>query len=1053
MMRSIRLLTGVLMALAVITSQGLAQGTGTVSGTVIDQATRKPLSGAQVVVAGTSLGTITNQSGAFLMLNVPAGQRTIRVVLLGYAGDDRSVTVRAGETARVDLEMRMTAIQLDQVVVNAVTGRQERKRELGTNTVSISARDIQAKPITKMADVLVGRAAGVQMQGVAGSLGTSQRIRIRGANSISLSNEPLIFVDGVLFSNTRGGFGVGGQDYSRLNDLNPEDISGMEILKGPAASALYGTAAANGVILITTKRGQSGAARYRAYTEYGISEDKNQYPTNYLPFQVNDASKDMFTIRGNLNTAGGASAPYRFCPNYAPAAAGPSAALGTCTQQTVLALVPMETEGLNPFDTGIRRKVGMSVSGGSDIATYYVSADLDKERGVVSFNTLDRVNLRTNVGARVRDNLGVNVNAGYTRSSLWLNANDNNVFSPLINNLLATPAVPTAEQRTASPAGSRWGTGYGYYIPDIEENLSQQVVDRFIVGASTNYEPISWLTLNGNIGLDFFSREDGNTVQPNRLPISASYTSGFRGNQRNNNYIWTGNAAAVAKHQLMEELSSTTTAGGSFTREQFESTYCYGVGIVEGTSSCSATSSLFSVSEGYTEVRTIGGYIQEQLNWRDRVIVAGSIRGDDNSAFGQKFGFIYYPSVSVSWVASEEPFFPNVSFLNNLRLRGAYGMSGQRPNVRDAVTLLDPTAATISNAEISAVRLRSVGNPDLKPERVTEIEGGIDAALFDERLSLEFTYFQRRSKDALISKPLPASYGLTGDGGGGSIFDNLGSVRNRGLELALNGRVLNTQNVALNLRLSASTLNNRIEDLGEKIEPITFNRGGVQMHKAGFSAGGFFARRYEILNPDQQRLLTPADLRLIDDTVVYLGAGLPTNSQSLSGDLTLFNNLITVSALLERRAGNYTLNDTERFRCQTGYNNGVQNAARGQCEGVGDPNASMYEQARFLANRFGATNSAGNLVTSLYGYLEKADFVKLREVSFTVNTPQSIANRYSVLQGASITLSGRNLAKWTDYTGLDPEVNETGGGANFTQGEFNTQPPLRYYTVRFNFSF
>jgi hypothetical protein len=270
--------------------------------------------------------------------------------------------------------------------------------------------------------------------------------------------------------------------------------------------------------------------------------------------------------------------------------------------------------------------------------------------------------------------------------------------------------------------------------------------------------------------------------------------------------------------------------------------------------------------------------------------------------------------------------------------------------------------------------------------------------------------------------------------------------------VAVNARALASADASLNLRLSASTLDNEVEELGEGIQPIVFNRGN-QQHKQGFPAGGFFARRYEIVDPGEHRILTPADVRMIDDTVVYVGPSLPTNSQSLSADLTLFRNAVTVSALVERRAGNKQLNYTELFRCNTGYANATAGAARGNCAGAADSDASLAEQARFLAYRFGATDANNRLVSTSAGYIEDADFIKLREVALTLAVPQSLARQVAVLRGASITLAGRNLKTWTDYTGLDPEINETGGGSNFTQGEFNTQPPLRQFSVRLNFVF
>jgi len=1044
MQRLVTMLVAGLLAVAAYTPAS-AQATGTVTGQVTDRETGQPLGSVQVFAAGTNRNALTNSDGRFVLTNVPEGERTIRAVLIGYGQEEQTVTVTAGQTATVDLALRPSAVDIDAVVVSVVTGRAERRRELGTNTASISAQDLEVAPITKMADVLVGRAAGVTMQGVAGSVGTSQRIRIRGANSISLSNEPLIFVDGIQVSNSKGGIAVGGQDYSRLNDINPEDIANIEVLKGPAASALYGTAAANGVLLITTRRGVAGRTQWRAYTEFGRSSDENDYPLNYLTVQEDDPSAPLFGDLGQINRAA-----YTYCPNE-------SAARGACRQDRVVALNPFETPGLNPFGDGSRQKYGLSVAGGGDVGTYYISADYDKEQGVIEFNTQDRIALRANLNARVLDNMTVGVNAAYTRSKLVLNANDNNIFSPLINGLMASPFVPTAEQREAGSPGIRSGTGFGYYLDDIAEIATSQDVDRFMIGGNTSWEALPWLSVNANAGLDYFNRYDYETLQPGRLPIGSPYDEGYRDASRASNYIWTMSLAGVATHQVTDRISSTTTLGGQFQREQFESTGCFGAGIVEGTRSCSATSSLFSVSESFTEVRTIGGYLQQQFGLNDRLFLSASVRGDDNSAFGQDFGLILYPSASLSWVASEEPFFPELDWLSSLRLRGAIGVSGQKPGMRDAVTLLDPVAVTVAGSEASAVRLSRVGNPDLKPERTTEFEVGFDMGLFNDRLGVDFAYYHKRSKDALIARPLPPSFGLTGDATTtGSIWDNIGSIRNSGTELALNARIYESRPVSLDMRLSATTLSNEIEDMGG-LQAITLNRG-LQRHQEGFSAGGFWGARYEVRNTDGG-LVTRDEVFMATDTAVYIGPSMPTNSQSLSADLTLFNNLVRISTLFERRAGHYQVNYTEWFRCNTAYSRGIGtggSTGNGNCHGVADPNASEFEQARFIAGRFGPLNDeVGGARTAgvLTGYIEPADFIKWRELSVTLGMPESLIRNASALRGLSITLSGRNLTTWTDYTGIDPEINESGGGANFTQGEFNTQPPLRYYTVRVNYSF
>jgi TonB-dependent starch-binding outer membrane protein SusC len=1012
----------------------IAQERGAITGAVVDHTTQAPLRGVQVVVVGTTLGGLTNQHGRFSIPNVPVGVQRVRASTIGYSQNEQEIVVQPGAAVQIAFELRQTAVELDGIVVNAVTGQAERRRELGTNTGTISAAEIDKAPITKLADVLTARTAGVTLQSASGTVGAAQRIRIRGANSLSLSNEPLVYVDGVQFSGAGGGLAVGGQNFSRLNDLNPEDIENIEILKGPAASALYGTAAANGVILITTRRGRTGNASWRFYTERGAVQDRNAYPSTYLSYQINDSTKPLFTSGGVLNAAG-----YTPCTNEA-------AARGSCRQDGVASLDPLRHSELSPFSTGHRQRVGVSVNGGSDGITYYMSADWEDDAGVIHFNTQERINLRANLTARLRDNATMQVTSGYTSSTLATISNDNSALGPLINGLLMAPYVPTDADIAASQPGSRPSYGFGYSLDDIGNNRTHQEVDRVTVGTMLSYSPFTWLTTNANTGLDFFNRFDHHTVQPGRIPLGAAWTPGRRTGIRAANYIHTGGLTGVATAKLHAALVSTSTLGTSYNRQQFRNTRCHGVGIVEGTASCSAASSLFEVEEQFTEVITIGAFARQQFALHDRVFLAGSIRGDDNSAFGEDFGLIYYPSASLSWVVSEEPFFPATGLLSNLRLRSSFGTSGLRPNFRDAVTLLESTAVRQGDQELSAVRLRSVGNTNLKPERTREHEIGGDVGMFENRVSLDVTYYQKLSRDALIRRQIAPSFGLTGDvNTTGVIFDNLGQIRNSGMELGLNTRLIEQPMLGLNVRLTASTLSNRIVEMGEGIEPIVFNRG-QQRHQQGYPAAAFFQRSYTYHDADGDGKLTRDEVMLTSDTAVYIGASLPTNSQSLTADLRIMKNL-TVSALLERRAGHKQLNSTEEFRCRTGFNRGDGN--RGNCAGVADPNASLEEQARFVAARFHGTTA---------GFIEDADFIKWREVSVTAQASDRLATLYPALRGMSLTVSGRNLATWTRYSGMDPEINETGSqqfvlGGDFLQNEFNTQPPVRTLLVRVGYAF
>jgi hypothetical protein len=688
------------------------------------------------------------------------------------------------------------------------------------------------------------------------------------------------------------------------------------------------------------------------------------------------------------------------------------------------------------------------VSGGTASTTYYLSAEREDERGVIEFNTLDKNNVRANLNAVLSDKLTLAVNTGYTDSHVVLNSGDNSVFSPLINGLLFTAVLPDSVN-TAGLAGARRGYGFGNSLDDIGADLINQEVDRFIIGTNATYRPFSWLQTNANVGLDTYTRFDSETVQPGDVPIlDPDLATGYRDSYRLSNYIYTGNASGVASFDISNDIASTTTIGTSYQRSMFRGTECFGFAITPGTASCKATANLKGTDENFSEVITVGAFAQQQFAWRDRLFLAASIRGDDNSAFGADFGFITYPSGSLSWVVSEEPFFPQSSFLSNLRLRTAIGTSGLRPEFRDASDLFEPvTVADANLGDVPGITQSVTGNLDLKPERTTEVEFGFDAGLFRDRLSLDYTYFNKRSKDALINRSTASSQGITE-----TRYENLGSVRNWGSELGLNALVLDRRNTRLNMRVSATVLDNKVEELGEGVEPITIGRG-EQRHQEGYPTGAYFQPAYTFADTDNDGFIDVSEVKIDSSSFVvgenadgsprifpttYLGRILPSNTQSLSGELTLFG-AVTFSTLFERRGGFKQLNATEQFRCNSGF----ARQTRGNCAAVADPNASLEDQARFVASRFYGTNA---------GYVEDADFVKWREASVRFGVPESLGRGLRALRGASVTLSGRNLKTWTDYSGIDPEINETGGNTNFNQGEFNTQPPVRYFTVRLDLS-
>ena len=1041
------------MALALLPAGLSAQGgNGTISGQVLDQATQRPIQDVQVSVVGTQRGAVTDQQGRYSISGLPAGTYQVRVRRIGYAVGSQQLTVGSGLTATASFTLATSATQLQEVVVNAVTGQVQRRAEVGVNTGYIDLAKVNQGPITKMADVLQGRVAGVNLATAAGTVGASQRIRIRGANSLSLSNEPLLFLDGVLVSNGKGGISLGGQDYSRLNDINPEEIESIEILKGPAASAIYGSAAANGVILLTSKKGRAGATRWGAYYEAGTSEDKTDYPLNYAALTKFGTGAEAYYDLPNggiLNTRQifGGSAPYDICPNFRAAIPVGQTISGAtnCTQDVLLNFDQFRDVRTTPYQTGSRTQTGLNVAGGAEALTFYLSGDQERELGVLRPNVLERTSLRANLNARLGGNATAGITSAYIKSATNRISNDNSVFGPLINALLG-PAqyIPGMEQDTVGKPSARLGSYFGYNNGDDKKVNADQGLDRFIVGANTNYTPFSWLRVNANAGLDLYTRTDMQTIDPAaNIPLALSYVIGNHYSFRGVSHQYTSNVSATGTFTPMGNLTSNTTVGGGFSRNLFEGNDCFGIGIPSGTASCSATTSQFAISETRTDERTLGLFGREELAFNDLLFLAGSLRADNNSGLSRLItGLSYYPSVSASWIISKEGFFPDTRLVNQLRLRGAVGTAGQRPGFGAAETFFAPRVAQVGTTEVPALILTNTGNPNLKVERTTEIEGGFDAGFFSDRVTAEYTAFSRRSKDALVSRTLAPSAGLTA-----SVFQNLGSVRNWGHELGLGLNILNMTNVQLTSHVIATILHNKIENLGAGIAPISLYRG-EQQHREGFPTGAYFALPIKWADADGNGKLSRAEVtvdttKLLLDSLgnltklAYVGPSLPTNTQSISGDLTFFKS-ITISALFERRAGNFQLNGTESFRCRQQ----AGTAFFSQCGALSNPNATLTDQAAVIGYAF---------MNTPYGYIQDAKFVKWRELSVRFQVPASIGDRLHLLNGAAVTLSGRNLHTWTKYTGLDPEIAETGGGAGFSQGEFNTQPPVRTFTLRFDF--
>jgi TonB-linked SusC/RagA family outer membrane protein len=982
------------------------QNTGSIAGRVLESDNQRPIAEAQIVVVGTTRGARTDAEGRYRLAGVPAGTVTLRVARIGFQSTTRQVTVTSGQETAADFSVGPVATVLSAVTTTA-SGTQQLARENGASVSQVSVDTIVLAPVQNFSELVTARAPGVTIAQSTGTSGMGARIRIRGANSMSLSNEPLLIIDGVRIDNTAesNSIGVGGQSPSRLNDINPEDIESFEIVKGPAAAALYGTAAANGVIQITTKRGRAGDAKWNAYGELGSIYETNAYPPNYGGW----TDTPLYPFPG-----------WPLTRTPSPTCNLVDQAFDNCTIDSLSTFNPLEVH--SPFRTGHRQKLGGSVSGGVPLSTYFLSADAEQEAGVYTTSNLSKLNLRGNVSAHPNDKVDFNVSTGFLRSQLQLPQNDNNYYGAISNGLAGWPGdFPiTGYLPNGRPNGNN---GYNPVPPEQFNKIdTRQGINRFTGGANAAWRPLTWLSGNATLGIDVVNRLDEQTIPPNAVFFSND-NLGSRTSDRFQILNITSNYSLTGRYHIIPTLEGVTQAGYQYQQGQSRSTEAFGRTLTAGSGSLGGTVTDKTIDETTVDNKTVGGFVSQQLNWNEKLYLTFALRGDKNSAFGKNFGFIKYPSASASYIVTE-----GGTTLNQLRLRTAYGESGLRPGVLDAIAYFSAAPARLDSVDRAGVTSGNLANPNLQAERTREYELGFDAGFFHDRASIGFTYYDKRSRDALVLVPLPQSLG-----GPISQFQNLGAVTNKGVELTLNVTPLQMNNATLALTLTGSGNKNRVASLGKQ-PPILF--GYSQRDVEGYPLAGYWGTTVDSVHLAKDGAVLPDSVFFTTDPDKYrfLGSSLPTRQGSILGDLTLFK-YFRLSTLFEYRGGYKLYNSSEQFRCLPFVL---------VCRGLNDKTAPVMERANAVADYMSNGDFFG-------GYIENAGFVKWRELSLTINAPVRYA-RMARANSLSLTFAGRNLGTWTKYSGLDPEVNVLGQD-NLGSGDFLTQPQVRYFITRLNLTF
>jgi TonB-dependent starch-binding outer membrane protein SusC len=1005
-----------------------AQTTGTIRGRVTDAAGERPVISAAVTIPSRQQSAVTSATGDFIIPNVAPGTVEVSVRRIGYARASRTVTVTAGAETRVDFSVSAVSAMLDAVVVTGTGGAAE-KRTLGNSVTQLDVGSLNAKTsMVNVTEVLQSKSPGVTILPGSGVPGTAGEIRIRGASSLS-GYKPVVFIDGIRFNTEDlGGFAATGggtaglaqssQVTSALNNLNPNDIESIEIIKGPAAATLYGAEAANGVIQIITKKGTRGQQSMK----WGFKSETGTTAWKLLPqdnLKTCDAASQSVTVSATDTT------------KLWPGCQG-------IPVNTIIRDNPLARDPLAIRDGNILRYSG-NVRGGGERYSFYMAGDRDVEQGVFYNSDNNRTSIRSNFGFNPSEKSNFELTVNWQDGRLRLPIQDESA-----NGLLLSAVRGDAGRISRLGVGNQgWKT-----ISPATANRYQNYTEseRFTLGATATFNPVKWFQNRMTAGFDNTLTQAQLLFLPGDIEVSQDADAATGANYRSTprRRVLTLDYAGTLLWNARPNLLATTLFGSQVVADKSESVQARGIGIgavdVTRVDLLTRTTGL----ESFSENNSVGYYVQEQLAWNNRLFLTGAVRADDHSSFGSNFDLIVYPKLSVSYVLSEEPAakrFIDAAGISSLKLRSAWGQAGRAPTAYSAPQTYTVDRVTQGTTTNPVLRPSSIGNPDLKPERGTELEVGFDLEMFQGRLGSEFTFFNKTTDDMLQSILVPASTGFNS-----TRQLNLGSVLNRGIEMSIFGTPVQRSGFEWETRLNLSATHNELTSFGiegkETDTPSGQAYGSVQQHRVGYPLGGYWVTP-PVRDANGAAVLTPGGAAIFntgDSSRRYIGSSVPTREMGLSNTFT-FMKRFSLYALLDYKTGGFLFNQQERSRCQ---------AANDNCTRVNDPRARfpqtpadsvLFKELAVYRNTSGISPE----------WIQSTDFVKLREVSLSMDVPERILARAGV-SSARLTLSGRNLAVWSKYEGVDPEVNSY-GGRNFVRVDAYAAPMMRRLTAALTLGF
>lgn len=1063
-MKKLLLLAAFMLACGLISAQS-------VKGTVTDAGSGAGLEGAAVVVKGTTIGALTDSDGNF-SLRLPDGATSLIFNFVGYKTVEEEINGRS----TINVSLTEDFLQVDEVVVTAI-GLEANKKAVGYSVQNVDAGEIIDSRETNLVNALNSKVAGVTVVSSSGSPGASSNIRIRGSVSINGGNSPLFVIDGVPIDNSSSGNGVDGVDNSnRAIDINPNDIESLTVLKGPAATALYGLRAANGAVIITTKSGQKGAPKITVSAGY-TADQWNKLPERQTQFAQGQPSGGMPIYRGPETFEGFSWGPeissleYNGDPDYPFSSKGALVPVGDGNGTPAQAYDPY-----NFFVTGQTTDLNASVQGGTDNLNYYVSAGRLASEGIVPNSSFQRTSFRTRLQAQLSKKLSIGMAANYVNSGGNRLQRGSNLRGIMLGLLRNTPTFDIGDGQAGQEAADNPAT---YILPDgtqrsyragiydnpywvVNKNASQDNVNRIIGYASARYEFTDWLAISYKLGIDQFTDERNGAIDivPNWFPGSVEFSS------QNSRDINSDLLLQINKN-ITEDLSLNATFGHNYWSTKVVTKSVTGQTLATPDFYHISNASDVFAAEGIGQRDIVGLFGTANLGYKDFLYLNISGRNDWSSALPEGNNSFFAPAFSLGFVFTEAFGMSDNKVLPYGKIRASWGQVGldapiyvtsnyfnAAVNSGDGFIPTTPYPAFGTNAFERSTQL---GNAELTAELTSTLEFGVELKFLDNRIGLDLTYYDSESNGQIIAVDLPGSTGFL------SFVSNSGVITNRGLEGILNLSPIRTRDFRWDIDVNFTTYQNIVESLADGVENI-FLAGFTSTSSrviAGQPYGAIFGSGFQ-KDPNGNTIVGDNGWPLQDITPRYMG---DPNPDWIAGIRNTFSfKGFRLSALIDIRQGGDMWCGTCGIMDYFGTSQvsaDDRNNPEFTFEGVvntgtaEEPNYVPNDQSVLLANPAVGVASQYRVRYGFGGITEMTVFetswVRLRELTLSYSVPRSVLEGLP-FSAATVTLSGRNLWLSTQYPGIDPETNLTGSSNGIGLDYFN-MPNTKSYGASVNLTF